>query len=403
MAAAPSARSVKPEGLAAAILALTIAFFVLSTFTVILRTTVRVAHRCFGVDDGLMLAGLMLFMVDCGVVSYDTFVGLGTPDAKLNAFMSSEGIKYVVFWQVFYVTSLCCIKNAICTTLLRIAVQKVHRILVWSIIVISIITSLIGFVGVLTTCKPVAANWDPSLGTCVSTDVITNLSYLVSASSILTDWSCAILPIFILWKTHMQTSMKVSVGLILGLGAISTSASVSTIIRMPYLRFYKDPNEYLFHMGNVILWSIFECGVGLIAGSLPMLRSLFKRWLGTDSQAGDGSAPLPPLSFATFGGTPGMPSGRDYKSSNKRSGKSSAASMRRFQNPTNKGHSLATVHGGPRRRTDSGEWEPLDDTSSRQNYIMEHHTVRVEFEMKDMVDSPRALRRTDSTEELRKS
>lgn len=29
-------------------------------------------------------------------------------------------------------------------------------------------------------------------------------------------------------------------------------------------------------MGNIILWSVVECGLGIIAGSLPMLRKLFR-------------------------------------------------------------------------------------------------------------------------------
>lgn len=125
-----------------------------------------------------------------------------------------------MLWQLFYVTSLCCIKSAICVTLTRIATERFHRIIAISIIVVTCATSLIGFIGVLTTCQPVAASWDPSRGHCTSPRIVTDLSYLVSASSILTDWSAAILPIAILWKTQMKTSAKLSVGVILGLGAV---------------------------------------------------------------------------------------------------------------------------------------------------------------------------------------
>lgn len=90
----------------------------------------------------------------------------------------------------------------------------------YGIIVMTCITSLIGFVGVLTACRPVSANWEPGTGVCASTDVITNLSYLVSASSIVTDWACAIVPIFILWSTQMRFRTKISVAIILTLGAM---------------------------------------------------------------------------------------------------------------------------------------------------------------------------------------
>lgn len=274
--AAPEATFIHPEGLAAATLIITCALFLLSILTVSLRTYVRLSDRCFGLDDGLMFGGLVsstyrrgsnqprhttdlpnlqwLFLADCGVVAYDCFVGLGTRDQFLNAFMLSEGIKvrhspprlssspklttsspqYVILWQVFYVTSLCCIKSAICVTLLRIAIQKWHRVAVYGVIVMTVITSIVGFVGVLTVCQPVAANWDASLrptAKCASPDVITNLSYLVSASSIITDWACAILPIFILWKTQMNTRTKLSVGAVLTLGAMYVKLCFLSAVR----------------------------------------------------------------------------------------------------------------------------------------------------------------------------
>ncbi|KAM0415949.1 hypothetical protein ACHAPT_013102 [Fusarium lateritium] len=303
----------QPAGLAAAILGITCALGVLSLITVVLRTFVRTSTSQFGLDDGLMLGGLILYLADCGVVSYDAFVGLGSKDDLLNVPMQLQGIKvqqpgilinkadstqYVIFWQIFYVTSLCCIKCSICYTLLRIAVVKMHRIIVHGIIIMTCITSLIGFIGVLTTCRPVSANWNPGTGECASTEVITNLSYLVFASSIVTDWSCAIVPIFILWKMQMKTRTKFLVAVVLTLGAV---ASVTTIARMPLLRSYKEPeNNYLYHMGFVIMLSILECGIGLVAGSLPMLRRLVQSCLGRSEQD---SAHVIPHSLVTFGGT----------------------------------------------------------------------------------------------------
>ncbi|KAI9157968.1 hypothetical protein HJFPF1_05953 [Paramyrothecium foliicola] len=371
----------KPEGLAAAVLGITIALGALAIITVTLRSFVRVTTGQFGTDDGLMLLGMLLFVADCGVVSYDTYVGLGSKDDLLNVPMQLQGIKYVIMWQIFYVTSLCAIKCAICITLLRIAIVKAHRIAVYGIVVMTCITSLIGFVGVLTVCRPVSANWEPGTGVCASTDVITNLSYLVSASSIVTDWACAIVPIFILWNTQMKIRTKFSVAIILTLGAI---ASITTIARMPLLKYYKEPeNNYLYHMGFVILLSIGECGIGLIAGSLPMLRRLIQGWLGKD----DSVAAPTPNSNITFGGT----------------GPSGQHSRGRFNNPTDKGMSRATVKTG----RGSGEWEQLDDgnssngeTPKASNYIMEQRTVMVEYEMGDLQGTKQS--RTSSTERLRK-
>jgi len=53
-------------------------------------------------------------------------------------------------------------------------------------------------------------------------------------------------------------------------------ASVATIIRMPYSGAYSAKVNQLHDIGNIILWTVVECSLGIIAGCLPMLRALFK-------------------------------------------------------------------------------------------------------------------------------
>lgn len=71
--------------------------------------------------------------------------------------------------------------------------------------------------------------------------IIQNISYFISASSILTDWSCAILPCIIVWNLNMKRKLKVSAAGILALGAV---ASLSTIVRLPYLGAYTAPKDH---------------------------------------------------------------------------------------------------------------------------------------------------------------
>lgn len=78
-------------------------------------------------------------------------------------------------------------------------------------------------------------------------------------------------------------------------------ASLCTIIRLPYVKYYTRPNDnYLctsfaihhqsIHLtsqtdncAHIVLWSIIESGIGIIAGSLPSLRRVLKRRLHLDS------------------------------------------------------------------------------------------------------------------------
>ena len=59
MAPDPLATVVQPKGLALVTLIVTIVLFCTSSVTVLTRTWVRASDSCFGLDDGLMLAGLV--------------------------------------------------------------------------------------------------------------------------------------------------------------------------------------------------------------------------------------------------------------------------------------------------------------------------------------------------------
>ncbi|KAH6647892.1 hypothetical protein BKA67DRAFT_662639 [Truncatella angustata] len=285
-----------PQGLAAVILTFSLFFAVASLVIVSLRIWIRARSNIIGWDDGLMVCGLVLFLVDTGLASYGTFQGLGTPNAEVGSQMEIIGLKYVMIWQLFYIVSLCFIKNSICITMLRIAINRTHRWALYGTIAVSTGVSLVGFIGMLTVCRPITAQWEAGSGTCAPRSVIIALNYVISAGAIVTDWACAIVPAFILWNAQMRRNVKLSVGIVLGLGSL---ASISTFLRIPYLKYYESSDNFLYNVGNIVLWSVFEGGIGLVAGSLPMLRQLFKRWLGSTAR----TTSVGPSNLVTIGGS----------------------------------------------------------------------------------------------------
>ncbi|EXF82141.1 hypothetical protein CFIO01_00655 [Colletotrichum fioriniae PJ7] len=271
---------VRPEGLAARILSVTIGFTVACLVVVGLRVWLRLKLSTFGTEDYLMCAGVTLNMVHNAVVMYGTFTGIGSPDSKLNTATMIEGAKAIVLWQIFYVSGSLFIKASICATLVRIATRRRFICTLYGLVAMSAVSTLIAILAVLVRCRPVAASWDPSLGSCLDQTIIITLTYVVSVINIINDFAVAIIPVFMLWNIQMRRRLKVLTILILGLGIL---ASTATIIRMPYSSAYNNPVNLLQidnimseNVGNIILWTVVECGMGIIAGSLPMLRQLFK-------------------------------------------------------------------------------------------------------------------------------
>ncbi|KAI8725634.1 hypothetical protein NCS52_00135000 [Fusarium sp. LHS14.1] len=367
MAVDPDATTITPEGLGLVLLTVSLFYTLPSAIVVIARSTIRIRQGIFGMDDGLMLVGWMLFMCVAGMVPKGTYVGIGAMDERLNDRMQQDGRMYVWLFQTFYCSSLIFIKSSICLTLLRIAIEKTHRIIVWMTLVISVISTLIVSIGLLTMCRPISANWDKSAGQCSPPIVITSLSYLVSAAAVLTDWVCAILPGFMLYKTQMKRATKISISIILGLGVL---ASIATIVRLPYIAFYAQPKNYLYNVGNIVLWSVFESGTGVIAGSLPSLRQLVKNWVTFDTTNGHSPAQVTPYS--------------DTRRASMRTNTRALTGRQHMHNSV-----ISSIVA-------DRDWEQLDDNSSSHKIF-----VKVDLEMSSLERPATAARSDRSLGELR--
>ncbi|QPG93470.1 hypothetical protein C2857_000066 [Epichloe festucae Fl1] len=223
-------------------LAINIVFTPICTAVVSLRIWVTLTSRCFGLEDWLMCIGALLNLVHNGVVIWGTFTGVGTPDSKLTTAIMIEGAKSVTFWQVFYVSGPLFIKASICVQLLRIANNKLCKMFLWCLIALTVLTTLAAMIVGLIRCRPLAASWDPTLGTCMDQSSLVILTYVVSGMNIIIDWSVAIVPVIILWNVQMHKTLKIMAKLVMGIGAL---ASVATIVRLPYSAAYSKPSDRL--------------------------------------------------------------------------------------------------------------------------------------------------------------
>lgn len=168
-------------------------------------------------------------------------------------------IQFLWYFQVTYCFSLLFLKSSICVTLLRIAVIKTHRIIIWCTLTFAILSTSVVIIGLFLICRPISTAWGHT-GTCASTVVIASLGYLVSAGAVVTDWICAILPLFMLYKSNMKLATKIGVSAVLGSAALwglllpfeclmvctnVDGAPLCTIIRLPYVKYYTIIPNYL--------------------------------------------------------------------------------------------------------------------------------------------------------------
>ncbi|RGP63997.1 integral membrane [Fusarium sporotrichioides] len=349
-----SVRSVTLEGFPLAMTAIILTSVVLATIAVTLRAIVRMKDGTFGLDDWLIVGAVVIYIADTGLAVHAVSVGIGSKDEDLNPWMQAESQKFYIIWITVYVVAVALIKTSVCVTLRRIAAKAVPilQYSIWVLFALTWASFCVTFFGILTFCRPVEANWNTYLvsegkATCASTETLIGISHTNTATSIVTDVGCVVLPGILLWRTQMSIKAKLQV---LGLLSLASIASIATVARAPFISHYRDPtNNLKYYIGMIVLFSCVELGIGCIAASLPSLRVLYKRAFGRETQASSGTPNANTL-ITIGGGRIGDSSSRGQK--------------RGFTNPTDQGITSTHINRG------ESKWERLSDEGSDKGILV---------------------------------
>ncbi|KAE8382364.1 hypothetical protein BDV26DRAFT_288646 [Aspergillus bertholletiae] len=259
------------------IIIVTSAFLALSFLAVSLRCYVRLhLIRAFGADDWMMVLAMAfnLAFAVCGIAGGAT--GLGKTMAyfadKPNDLKAS-----LRFWwvgQLFYALTGTAGRTSIAISLLRITIVRMHLIMIYTTIVLSIAVGLLFFFVTLLECRPIHYVWDYGMMSphCVSKDFLLDIAYTHSVIAALCDLTLGILPLFMIWKLQMNRRAKISLGAILGLGCL---AGAAVVVRLPYNEKFKDP-DFLYATATLSILANIEAGLGITAGCLSTLRPLVR-------------------------------------------------------------------------------------------------------------------------------
>ncbi|EOD51156.1 putative integral membrane protein [Neofusicoccum parvum UCRNP2] len=163
--------------------------------TLILRCYVRITRRSFGKDDCcLVIAGLLYGWQTYEMVQ-GALDGIGVHDVLLadKPEKAMHALKHMFMIVISFTFCVLFIKLGIAYMLLRVAVNLVHLWLIRIVTAIYVVVSLAVDLYVILQCSPVEANWDYSLlaagtGHCGPVSVVVNLTYLITATNIVTDW-----------------------------------------------------------------------------------------------------------------------------------------------------------------------------------------------------------------------
>ncbi|KAK3381238.1 hypothetical protein B0H63DRAFT_198040 [Podospora didyma] len=264
------------------ILGATIAITSLALITYSARMWVRlVMVRNIGWDDSIMTFAMALVLAGEGVVIASVHYGagrhLGDIDPPTNIPIA---IKINFVSQPIYLIAICVVKLAVGATLLRIASTKFYKTLILSIMGFMTFYTIGCFFTVVLQCTDLRALWDQSVpANCWDQKTLQGLSYTNVALNILTDLLFAVfIPIPMLWNLNVNRRTRIS---LLGALSLGCFACAAAFIKISSLVNYGKTGDWLWDSRDITIWTVVECNTGIVAGSLPALRPLFKRILGT--------------------------------------------------------------------------------------------------------------------------
>ncbi|KIM95532.1 hypothetical protein OIDMADRAFT_133757 [Oidiodendron maius Zn] len=265
-------------------------FLALSTIAIALRCYCRaVLVKSFGIDDWFAVIAWVLFVFFCSFAITGVFHGTGQHADALPPAEIPVGLKWWWACEPVYVLSNMALKFSIGIFLLRIAVVRTHRVIIWATIAVVEIYGAFYFFLFVLQCRPSAYFWTQYTGgngKCINPKITVDATYAYSAISCVVDWTLGIIPVFMVWNLKMNSRMKLSVALILSVGAI---ASTATIVRIPYVKDLANQADFLYATTDVALWSTCETGIGITASACATLRPLFRTFFSRSLTGGSTS------------------------------------------------------------------------------------------------------------------
>ncbi|RAL62929.1 hypothetical protein DID88_004770 [Monilinia fructigena] len=267
-----------------------ILFVVLTTVSVSLRSYCRAfVTKSFGWDDISIVLSWVFFMFFSAFALMSVTYGSGRHIWDLPPENVPIGLKYWWLCEPFYVISNMFLKLSIAVFLLRLSSIRLHRYIILGTLVMCEIGGVFYFLVFIFQCQPSNYFWTKytgGTGKCIDANVPVDAGYAYSAITCATDWILSLIPIWVVWNLQMTPRDKISVAIILSLGAV---ASTATIVRIPYLHDLSNIEDFLFATVDVAIWSTTETGIGITACSVATLRPLFRSFFARSKLFGSSS------------------------------------------------------------------------------------------------------------------
>ncbi|OHE93040.1 integral membrane protein [Colletotrichum orchidophilum] len=300
--------------------AVQLSFLLAAGIFVLSRAYVKVCIvKSVAVDDWLIFGAMLGYTAYGGIALHGITSGAtGKHITELKVDQAVISLRAWYICEVLYSPITLAIRTSICVLLLRLALNKVHRWIIYGNLAVVWMISIAFFCIMTFQCMPPSYFWKQLYGeegSCINFNIVPDATIAHSIISAMSDWCMGLLPIALLWNVNLNRRTKALVAVLLSMGMV---AGIALIVRIPYVRRLAISTDFLYETIDVAIWSVLEPALGIIAASVTSLRPLFQNWGFGWSNKSKQSRP----SGAGWANSSGHPGTKDSSGSNARGGKS---------------------------------------------------------------------------------
>ncbi|BCS20502.1 uncharacterized protein APUU_20934A [Aspergillus puulaauensis] len=159
---------------------------------------------------------------------------------------------------------------------MRIFPTKAIRLIGIGTIIFMILMTISGELPLILQCNPVRAAYDPPKDgnyKCFTPKTLMNIQLYQAILMFLVDVVIIVMPMPTIWKLQMPVQRRL---VIMGLFALGFIACAAGLARIPLLGYQENTEDFTSAGAIPLILMNTEYALGLITGSLPSLRILFK-------------------------------------------------------------------------------------------------------------------------------
>lgn len=153
----------------------------------------------------------------------------------------TRGLESFIWWEIAYLVAAGLIKTSIGVAVIRIALERRYLYTIYILLFLSVASCVGGVIWEVAACSPISARWNVYAGTCVVPGLV-QISYAITAVTVITDAGYALVPIFILRRLSLVPRIKYGLMFVLALGSV---AALAAVCRYPFLQYFSAEENYL--------------------------------------------------------------------------------------------------------------------------------------------------------------